>query len=81
MDSDGEYVLTEFEGYLKKEGIEHKYTIPKIQEQNGVIDHWLKVFTQVVGWSLVYSSLPDQSELYKISEWWDTIWSLACKEA
>ena len=35
-DNGGEYTSTEFESYLKKEGIEHQYTIPKTPEQNGV---------------------------------------------
>ena len=34
--SGGEYTSTEFESYLKQEGIEHQCTIPKTPEQNGV---------------------------------------------
>ena len=35
-DNGGEYTSTEFESYLKKEGIEHHYTNPKTPEQNRV---------------------------------------------
>ena len=37
-DNGGEYTSTEFENYLKKEGIEHQCTIPKTPEQNGVAE-------------------------------------------
>ena len=36
FDSGGEFTSTEFEEYLKKEGIKHELTIPKCPEQNGV---------------------------------------------
>ena len=34
-DNGGKYTSTEFESYLKDEGIEHQYSIPKTPEQNG----------------------------------------------
>jgi len=35
--SRGKYTATELENYLKKEGIEHQYTISKTPNQNGVL--------------------------------------------
>lgn len=37
-DNGGEYTSTEFKDYLKAEGIQHKLTIPKTPEQNGVAE-------------------------------------------
>lgn len=42
MDNGGEYMSTEFENYLKSEGIKHEYTIPKTPEQNGVSERMNK---------------------------------------
>ena len=37
-DNGGEYTSTEFETYLKKEGVRHELTVPKTPEQNGVAE-------------------------------------------
>ena len=37
-DNGGEYVSTEFDDYLKSEGIRHERTIPKTPEQNGIAE-------------------------------------------
>ena len=57
-DNGGEYVLTEFESYLKKEGIEHQYTIPKTPEQNGVSERMNRTLVEKVRSMLVDSKLP-----------------------
>ena len=49
-DNGGEYMSTEFQTYLKKEGVRHELTVPKTPEQNGVAErmnvtgHSLKAF-------------------------------------
>ena len=35
-DNGGEYVLTEFEAYLKLKGIRHEFSVTHVPEQNGV---------------------------------------------
>ena len=57
-DNGGEYVSTEFEGYLKKEGIEHQYTIPKTPEQNGVSERMNRTLMETVRSMLADSRLP-----------------------
>ena len=57
-DNGGEYVSTEFEGYLKKEGIEHHYTIPKTPEQNGVSERMNRTLMETVRSMLADSKLP-----------------------
>ena len=36
-DNGGEYTSTQFEKYLKEEGIRHERTVPKTPQQNGVV--------------------------------------------
>lgn len=38
-DNSGEYTSTQFEDYLKAEGIRHELTVPKTPQQNGVAEH------------------------------------------
>ena len=57
-DNGGEYTSTEFESYLKKEGIEHQYTIPKTPEQNGVSERMNRTLVETVRAMLADSRLP-----------------------
>ena len=56
-DNGGEYTSTEFESYLKKEGIEHQYTIPKTPEQNGVSERMNRTLVETVRSMLADSRL------------------------
>ena len=58
--NEGEYTSNEFEGYLKKEGIKHKYTIPKTPEQNGVSERMNRTLVEKVRSMLRDSKLPQQ---------------------
>jgi hypothetical protein len=57
-DNGGEYTSTEFESYLKKEGIEHQYTIPKTPKQNGVSERMNRTLVETVRSMLADSRLP-----------------------
>jgi hypothetical protein len=57
-DNGGEYTSTEFENYLKKDGIEHQYTIPKTPEQNGVSERMNRTLVETVRSMLADSRLP-----------------------
>ena len=57
-DNGGEYVSTEFKNFLKKEGIEHQYTIPKTPEQNGVSERFNRTLIEKVRSMLADSELP-----------------------
>ena len=57
-DNGGEYMSTDFEGYLKKEGIEHQYTIPKTPEQNGESERMKRTLMETVCSMLSNSRLP-----------------------
>ena len=57
-DNRGEYTSTDFESYLKKEGIEHQYTIPKTPEQNGVSERMNRTLVETVRSMLADSRLP-----------------------
>ena len=37
-DNGGEFTATQFEDFLRKEGIRHERTIPKTPQQNGVAE-------------------------------------------
>ena len=56
-DNGGEYTSTEFERYLKKEGIEHQYIIPKMPEQNGVSERMNRALVKAVRSMLADSRL------------------------
>jgi len=80
-DNGGEYVSADFKRYLRKEGVGHELTIPKIPEQNGVAEkdesHISQISevhvepclatTQVLGRGLVNSSLPMKPKSNKSS--------------
>ena len=59
-DNGGEYTSTEFENYLRKEGIEHQYTIPKTPEQNGVSERMNRTLMEAVRSMLADSGLPQK---------------------
>ena len=56
-DNGGEYTSIEFEKFLKKEGIEHQYTIPKTPEQNGVSERMNRTLVETARSMLVDSRL------------------------
>ena len=57
-DNGGEFTSTEFESYLKEEGIDHQYTIPKTPEQNGVSERMNRTLVEKVRSMLADSQLP-----------------------
>ena len=59
-DNGGEYTSTEFESYLKDEGIEHQYSIPKTPEQNGVSERRNRTLVETVRSMLADSRLPQR---------------------
>ena len=59
-DNGGEYTSTEFESYLKDEGIEHQYSIPKTPEQNGVSERMNRTLVETVRSMLADSRLPQR---------------------
>ena len=54
----GEYTSTEFENYLKKEGITHQLTVPKTPEQNGVAERMNRTLVESVRSMLADAKLP-----------------------
>ena len=59
-DNGGEYTSNKFEDYLKKEGIRHKYTIPKTPEQNGVSERMNRTLVEKLRSMLIDSKLPQR---------------------
>ena len=57
-DNGGEYISTEFENYLKQEGILHQNTIPKTPEQNGVAERMNRSLQEAMRSMLCESGLP-----------------------
>ncbi|CAB4035877.1 Retrovirus-related Pol poly from transposon TNT 1-94 [Paramuricea clavata] len=57
-DNGGEYTSTEFENYLKKEGITHQLTVPKTPEQNGVAERMNRTLVESVRSMLADAQLP-----------------------
>ena len=57
-DNGGEYTSTEFETYLKKEGVRHELTVPKTPEQNGVAERMNRTLVETTRSMLGYSKLP-----------------------
>ena len=57
-DNGGEFTSTEFESYLKEEGIKHEYTIPKTPQQNGVSERMNRTLVEAVRSMLVDAKLP-----------------------
>ena len=57
-DNGGEFTSTEFENYLKSEGVKHELTVPKTPEQNGVAERLSRTLVEAVRAILVQSKLP-----------------------
>ena len=57
-DNGGEYTSTEFNEYLKREGIKHELSVPKNPEQNGVAERLNRTLIEAVRAMLSSSKLP-----------------------
>ena len=57
-DNGGEYTSTEFQSYLKKEGIKHELTVPRSPEQNGIAECLNRTLVESVRSMLVGAHLP-----------------------
>ena len=57
-DNGGEFTSSEFESYLKEEGIKHQFTIPKCPEQNGVAERFNSTLVEMVRSLLADSEMP-----------------------
>ena len=49
---------TQFEKYLKDEGIRHELTVPKTPQQNGVAEHLNRMLVEMARSMLLDSKLP-----------------------
>ncbi len=56
-DNGGEYTSTQFEQYLKAEGVRHELTIPKTPEQNGVAERMNRTLTEFIRSMLIDARL------------------------
>ena len=56
-DNGGEYTSSEFQLYLKKEGMTHKFTVPRSPEQNGVAERLNRALLEAVRSMLVGAQL------------------------
>ena len=57
-DNGGEFTSTEFEAYLRAEGVKHELTIPKNPEQNGVAERMNRTLVETVRSMLSCTNLP-----------------------
>ena len=57
-DNGGEYTSTDFEAYLKTEGVWHELTVPKTTEQNGVAERMNRTLVEAVRSMLADAKLP-----------------------
>ena len=57
-DNGGECMSTEFQAYLKKEGVRHELTVPKTPEQNGVAERMNRTLVEGVRAMLADARLP-----------------------
>ena len=57
-DNGGEFTSTEFEEYLRKEGIRHELTVPKNPEQNGVAERMNWTIVETARSMLAEAKLP-----------------------
>ena len=57
-DNGGEFTSTEFEGYLRKEGIRHKLTVSKNPEQNRVAERMNRTIVKTALSMLAEAKLP-----------------------
>ena len=58
-DRGGEYLLEEFEDFLKEEGIFSQLTVPGTPQQNGVSERRNRTLLDMVRSMMSYLSLPD----------------------
>ena len=58
-DNGGEYVLLEFETYLKSRGIRHELTVPHSPQQNGVAERMNRTLMESARSMLAHAGLPD----------------------
>ena len=59
-DNSGEYSSSQFEEFLKSEGIRHERTIPKTPEQNEVAERMNRTLIEMVHSMLLDSKLPQK---------------------
>ena len=57
-DNGGEYTSTQFEEYLRAEGIRHELTIPKTPQQNGVAERLNRTLVEMARSMLLDAKLP-----------------------
>ena len=57
-DNGGEYTSSQFENYLKAEGIRHELTVPKTPQQNGVAERLNRTLVEMARSMLLNSKLP-----------------------
>ena len=57
-DNGGEYTSSQFENYLKAEGIRHELTVPKTPQQNGVAECLNRTLVEMARSMLLDSKLP-----------------------
>lgn len=57
-DNGGEYTSSQFENYLKAEGIRHELTVPKTPQQNGVAERLNRTLVEMARSMLLDSKLP-----------------------
>ena len=71
-DNGGEYTSTEFENFLKMEGIEHQYTIPKTPEQNGVSERMNRTLVETIRSMLAPHKVPRRQDSVRSLVWEET---------
>ena len=59
-DNGGEFTSTKFKEFLKSKGIRYERTIPKIPEQNGVVERLNRTLVEIVRSMLIDSKLPQK---------------------
>ena len=59
-DNGGEYTSTQFEDFLKADGIRHERTVPKTPEQNGVAERLNRTLVETTRSMLIDAKLPQQ---------------------
>ena len=59
-DNGGEFMSTEFEEFLRKDGVQHELTVPKCPQQNGVAERLNRTLIEMVRCMLAWSGLPQK---------------------
>ena len=59
-DNGGEFTSTEFEEFLRKDGVQHELTDPKCPQQNGVAERLNTTLIEMVRCMLAWSCLPQK---------------------